>query len=693
MREAIMGAEILVVGDVAIDWFEQATRPADLPERTPFVANHVLLPGFSWTPRPGGAWLLRRLVSEAVSGTSTGWRVHGHLEIDPTDPAAQHFLHSLTRLGQRPNSTWSVTEFRGFSIPSGDKSAATAGFPQGLNGSCDIVVVDDAANGCRWDRKFIDAVKPYLSQAKLVILKLHRPLDTSPFPEFASKTTQQVLIIINADDLRAHGVDISRRTSWERTARDIRRAKNSHPILQRLVGSSKLLVRLGCDGCVVVGADEFVELIFDPIGTEGEHILKVGGALPGETSAFTAGLLGWLTASIADEETTRVLGAIEAGLQASRRLHELGFVMTDNRPNYPTELFTKGARSPFVQKRLTLDGSTTAASLLGDALRAEPKLARRIVTEGPARSLCSIPTTRYRQLLLADQREIEGYRSIENLLREYLATPMARPRPLSIGVFGQPGSGKSFGITELASAVGIHQLVPKVVNMTQIERPRELVGIFHDARDTGLRGDLPMLIFDEFDCLLDGKPFGWLKHFLAVMHEGEFLDEGRLHPLGRSILVFAGGVAQTYDDLRKKIENGDVDFVNVKGPDFVSRLKGHLDILGINPDENSTVDSRLQVRRALLLWTVLRAQGTRTEAMFPIVGGEPHLQIDAPVVDAFLEVERYRFGVRSLEALVAISQLSGKPRFEVACLPSDTQLLQHVDESFLFHLRPARVAA
>src|SRR5271169_2206846 len=118
MGEASMGADILVVGDVAIDWLEQATRPADWGEHAEVIANHALLPGFSWTPRLGGAWLLRRLVSEAVSGTSMGWRVHGHPEIDPTHPVAQTFLHSLTRLGQRPNSTWSVTEFRGFSVPS-----------------------------------------------------------------------------------------------------------------------------------------------------------------------------------------------------------------------------------------------------------------------------------------------------------------------------------------------------------------------------------------------------------------------------------------------------------------------------------------------------------------------------------------------------------------------------------------------
>src|SRR5206468_11360216 len=73
------------------------------------------------------------------------------------------------------------------------------------------------------------------------------------------------------------------------------------------------------------------------------------------------------------------------------------------------------------------------------------------------RHLPSFPTRRSSDLQLgrlvtAERREIESYRAIGNLMREY--NELKKPeRPLSIGVFGRPGAGKSTGVKELASAI------------------------------------------------------------------------------------------------------------------------------------------------------------------------------------------------------------------------------------------------
>ena len=56
----------------------------------------------------------------------------------------------------------------------------------------------------------------------------------------------------------------------------------------------------------------------------------------------------------------------------------------------------------------------------------------------------------------------------------------------------------------------------------------------------------------------------------------------------------------------------------------------------------------------------------------------PTLQMDDPLLDAFLEISTYLHGVRSMESIISMSQLSGKTRFERSCLPPVSQLNLHV---------------
>ena len=73
--------------------------------------------------------------------------------------------------------------------------------------------------------------------------------------------------------------------------------------------------------------------------------------------------------------------------------------------------------------------------------------------------------------------------------------------------------------------------------------------------------------------------------------------------------------------------------------------------------------------------------------MFPIVQGRRLFQIDTAVIDAILGVKAYLNSARSLEAIVASSELMGRERFTVASLPPGDQLRQHVDETFESFLR------
>ena len=104
----------------------------------------------------------------------------------------------------------------------------------------------------------------------------------------------------------------------------------------------------------------------------------------------------------------------------------------------------------------------------------------------------------------------------------------------------------------------------------------------------------------------------------------------------------------------------------------MSRLKGYLDVLGPNPEGGAAADPYFVLRRALLLRSVLQRSA-------PTVFAGKALRIDEGVLRALLEVGRYHHGMRSMEAVVAMSTLAGKTKFERSSLPPEHQLALHVD--------------
>jgi hypothetical protein len=122
--------------------------------------------------------------------------------------------------------------------------------------------------------------------------------------------------------------------------------------------------------------------------------------------------------------------------------------------------------------------------------------------------------------------------------------------------------------------------------------------------DLGLSGKLPLVFWDEFDTALNGQRLGWLAHFLAPMQEAAFQQGQINHNLGRAIFVFTGGTKESMAAFDR--EPDDEEFRQAKGPDFVSRLKGYVNILGPNPQGGEPLnDPYYLVRRALLLRSLL----------------------------------------------------------------------------------------
>jgi hypothetical protein len=687
---------LVVAGDVAIDWLAYPLAAKQTEHRPPPKAlNWQMRAGTCMAARPGGALLLARLVKAATGAAPVSYEL---LNIEAKGP--DQYLHSMVDLKAGENKgQYFVQSQRGCSGPETHNS--TLELPKFTNPS--ILVLDDAGNGFREAR---GAWEPLLAHSDLdwIVYKMSQPLATGALwdrprrgvrrsREPDKPDPERLIVVVNADDLRNEGIDLSRHVSWERTAEDFVRHLASHGPLASLVSCANLVVRFGCDGVIHHhGASaEPPILYFDPARAEGDFVAQRKGPMMGTSSAFVAGLVGALW----NNPDGGIDGAIIPGMRAARAVAEAGFVTPPSRgrpksgkPDYPVDsvkparlggdaglkriAIPSGRISSSAQESWSVLDHTNDFAVDAVALR----VARHGLTQ-----LGSAPVGKFGDLETADRQEIESFRSISNLLQEYVKDP-GRIKPISIAVFGPPGAGKSFGVEEVAKSIAGKQLEILKFNLSQFTRPDELISAFHLVRDQGLKGKLPLAFFDEFDVTFE-QPLGWLRFLLSPMQDGEFTENGATHPIGRAIFVFAGGTRPNFaaftrpltlpENYRERIE-----FAAAKGPDFVSRLRGHVDIMGPNP--TSSADKMYPIRRAILLRSLIRkhAQGLFREDEGRAIERR-ELRIEDGVLRALLRVPNYQHGARSLEAVLLMSRLSGERSFERASLPPAGQLAMHVD--------------
>ena len=301
-------------------------------------------------------------------------------------------------------------------------------------------------------------------------------------------------------------------------------------------------------------------------------------------------------------------------------------------------------------------------------------VAKSIVQDGPEDLFRHVPVCRYGALTTVDLNEIENYHTINGLLDDYVytcehAAQDEAVKPLSIAVFGPPGAGKSFGVKQIAFSRGRFHITS--LNLSQYNDPAELFR----AMDQALRcevGRIPLVFFDEFDAERNGVPRGWLKYFLAPMQDGEYTLDGKLCTIPGAVFVFAGATAPSFGKFLPSTKEEETEFQLIKGPDFVSRLKGILNIQGPNP--TSVTDGRYMVRRALLFRNLIKSA---VPGIFEKPDG--HANISPGLLSSLLRVSEYRHGSRSIELLIGMSRLTGVKRYTPSCLPIDAQLDIHLD--------------
>ena len=104
-------------------------------------------------------------------------------------------------------------------------------------------------------------------------------------------------------------------------------------------------------------------------------------------------------------------------------------------------------------------------------------LAARALIHGPTHAFTDLPCGVFGKLITVDRAEIESYRSVRNLMLEYVR--LHRPeRPLCLAVFGQPGTGrqKMLAVVQHQQQLAPAQVTDQLVNK---QAPR----IFAHAQD------------------------------------------------------------------------------------------------------------------------------------------------------------------------------------------------------------------
>ena len=680
---------ITVTGDICIDWLQFPIKAKNNG------LNYALYPGNSMIAKSGGALALAEFLRRSTNAVILSPELENLENISPKE-----IIHSNVDLDFFPFSSnpkdksrvvYRVKKFKGFTGPNNSKVGLVP--IKNDNSTSGIVVLDDAGNGFRdnseyWPKAIIEKGKN-----PLIVYKMSCPIAEGKLWEHVFKNhADNLIVILNADDLRSNGINISRCLSWEKTALDFVWQIASNPKLLPLANCSNLVVRFGLDGAIhYTRKNNKIEsrLFFDPLTIEDGFKAKYFGEMQWLTSAFVTEIVDSIANSGEDNDVINLVRkGVRKGLLSARRLFQQGFGSNMNQPDFPSSEFFKQEKeanniadiiipSPTVPEPADPNFWCILKEINGTQLE---DMAYDVVIRGEKVALGWVPVGEFRGLRTVDRTEIESFRSIKNLMIEYVNSKKTS-RPLSIAVFGSPGSGKSFGVTEVAGSVSPDLIVKVEFNISQFKSPTDLISAFHRIRDIALIGKIPLVFFDEFDSDFGGK-FGWLKYFLAPMQDGKFREGETMHPIGKAIFVFAGGICSSFEEFscasHKDQNQAFETFKNAKGPDFVSRLRGYVNILGPNcTDGNETL---FVIRRAMILRSFLERKAKQ------LFDNNKSVRIDQGVLRAMIKVPNYKHGVRSMEAIIEMSMLNEHTCWEQAFLPPKEQLRLHVDEEMFSRL-------
>jgi hypothetical protein len=708
VRDQVPPRTVVVAGDIVIDHhIYKGTRDKPHAPTEQGTAIHR---------EAGGAKLLHGILETYVTSTDfheagKEFRVEFGMRPEPVGAAAR-FVESYSLLApcragdSGKGSVWRIAANLGYGedvksgasyAPADSRSAAPAS----------IVVLDDAALGFRSEKNEHawpeEVRKGGPTGVEWVVLKTSAPVTLGDLWRHLCTTfCDRLVVVVSASDLRREEVSIAEGLSWERTAEDLLHELIFNNCIADLTKCRHLVVSLGVDGAVWCsrGDDGSVSyrLVFDPGGLERAWAQRVDGQVWGGMSCLVAAIVAeFVTHAPTEPDGPDIGAAIARGLSAMRRLLSAGHGPVEStgspsRRGFPFAEVVAEIHQPSHRFSIAEVPAVVATeerprdwSILSHGGTSRPLYgpARRVALFGPRALVDEVPYASFGKLLVVDRTEIESLRGLVRLIRGYESV-QRQSKPLSVAVFGSPGSGKSFTVKQVAAeALGwtapdrsTDKMPFLEFNLSQFTSPRDLMGAFHQVRDRVLEGATPVVFWDEFDT----REYMWLQYLLAPMQDGAFRDGQVTHPIGKCVFMFAGGTSQDFENFGYRPDSPKYEaFRLAKGPDFVSRLSGYLNVAGPNKRQkydtkkrrwiDDPTDLSFPVRRALLL---------RSAAGLPGLENRKELDIDSGLLAALLEVREYAHGARSLESIIGFVRTSGLPGLQRSELPPDDQLSLHV---------------
>lgn len=652
---------MLICGDVSIDWiFTRTETDESEAVQVAYQWSQDITAGMAAIP--GGAAMIAQMIEQLhlPEGSVSGPSIEPQQLIDPADVTVTRTFSVWRPFRLAPGSrqvAYRMSRFFGV-----QRANEPPRDPVGTVDANTVVVIDDANLGFR------DSPQRWptnLDAAARIIIKSATPAFTGQLWDYLTPVRDRMTLYLGIADLRKGDASIGQALSWEQLTTNV-----CEEIRGRFGDDMPALtvVSFGMAGSVLIPATGRATLVFDPLHQEGEWEAKHPGLPLGKGTA----VVGALAIEAMSSDPAPDAEAVARGMHVARSVHETGLTeetRDDGRlvfvPTVPFDpIVSRELPSEFAFAQELASGGWNLS--LASETDTPDLLARRIVIEGEQTACTGMPIERIGHWMSVDRTEIESVRSLRSIVTQYLQSDR-KVRPLNVAVFGPPGSGKSFAVKQMCREWSESGLPIDILefNVAQFGDASDLQSAFQRVRDSSVRHRIPLVFWDEFDTPVAGRELGWLARFLAPMQDGTFLDAGIERPIGSAVFVFAGGTHATLDSFKTRA----VTVPGAKATDFLSRLRGHVDVLG--PNRRDETDSGAVLRRALLIRAILRQRA-------PQIFDGDELRIDAGVLNALLLAPEYVHGARSIEAIIEMSSVTGRLRFERSALPPRHQIALHV---------------
>ena len=464
---------------------------------------------------------------------------------DPHGPHASHHAAAVWKTypidRKQPNGpkVWRVSAKMGYGQTSStDSDCGFTPQPIAIDGHRDVLVLDDAGFIFRnHEHKRCWHLETPVAESPWILLKLAAPIAQGdlwralvPADKRDAGYTDHLVCLVSAHDLRREAVRVTPSMSWEKTLEDLSEELN-RPALAPLARCRHLVVVFGGDAVLWIdreNPDRAARFCFAPDDAEGDFAARIDGEAVGYLTTMAAAL-GYGIAQTGPHHPLDLAPWMAAGLRGMRDLllHGHGGVGTtaEQQPKgYPVQrlaatILPPGlgdlAEATIAWPRPTPDDrkqprkqrpwmivESTQRPLGARELPTLVGLAGEVVRCGQA-AYRSLPHAKFGKFVTAERSEIELLRGIRALMHDYQRHARTGAKPLSIGVFGPPGAGKSFAVRQIAEEIFSKDAWLEF-NLSQFTGSVDLNGALHQVRDKVLDGVTPVVFWDEFE--LPGIP-------------------------------------------------------------------------------------------------------------------------------------------------------------------------------------------